>query len=78
MTQYLPGNLLALFTARPAIPFKPPVDRLKKRKNSVPYSPVTSFMTQFEVRFFFSIISYYVNQMIMNMFKLLKSICYKI
>jgi len=48
MTQYLPGNLLALFTARPAIPFKPPVDRLKKRKNSVPYSPVTSFMTQFE------------------------------
>ena len=49
MTQYLPGNLLALFTARPPIPFKPPVDRLKRRKNQVPYSAVTSFMSHFEV-----------------------------
>lgn len=48
MTQYLPANLLALFTARPPIPFKPPVDKLKKRKNQVPYSAVSHFTGHFE------------------------------
>merc|ERR1711962_1449649 len=49
MTQFLPPNLLALFTARPPIPFKPPVDGLKKRKNAQPYSGVTDFLSNFEV-----------------------------
>lgn len=49
MTQYLPANLLALFSARPPIPFKPPPDGLKKRKNSQPYSGVSQFLDFFEV-----------------------------
>merc|ERR1712212_468817 len=49
MTQFLPPNLLALFTARPPIPFKPPVDGLKKRKNAQPYSGISDFLSKFEV-----------------------------
>lgn len=49
MTQFLPANLLALFTARPAIPFKPPPDGLKKKKNAHPYFGVSEFMNGFEV-----------------------------
>jgi len=48
MTQYLPANLLALFTARPPIPFKPPPDGLKKRKNETPYIGLSAFMKDFE------------------------------
>jgi len=48
MTQFLPANLLALFTARPAIPFKPPPDGLKKKKNAHPYLGVSEFMSGFE------------------------------
>jgi len=48
MTQFLPANLLALFTARPAIPFKPPPEGLKKRKNSQPYLGVADYLREFE------------------------------
>jgi len=48
MTQYLPANLLALFTARPPIPFKPPPDGLKKRKNETPIIGLTDFLRNFE------------------------------
>lgn len=48
MTQFLPANLLALFTARPPIPFKPPPEGLKKRKNRQPYLGVSDFMRDFE------------------------------
>ena len=51
MTQFLPPNLFALFTARPAIPFKPPTDRLKKRKNAQGYTGVAEFMSEFEVSY---------------------------
>lgn len=49
MTQYLPPNLLALFSARPPIPFKPPVDRLKRRKNAQPIAGIAEFLSEFEV-----------------------------
>jgi U1 small nuclear ribonucleoprotein of 70kDa MW N terminal. len=52
MTQFLPANLLALFTARPPIPFKPPPDGLKKRKNETPYIGLADFLHNFEVSFF--------------------------
>lgn len=46
MTQYLPPNLLALFSARPPIPYKPPVDQ--KKKNSQNYVGLTDFLSNFE------------------------------
>ena len=49
MTQFLPANLLALFSARPPIPFKPPVEGLKKRKNSHCYVGLGDFVSNFEV-----------------------------
>ncbi|XP_057290104.1 U1 small nuclear ribonucleoprotein 70 kDa-like [Hydractinia symbiolongicarpus] len=48
MTQYLPPNLLALFSARPPILFKPPVDRLKRRKNAQPIAGIAEFLSEFE------------------------------
>ncbi|XP_065647402.1 U1 small nuclear ribonucleoprotein 70 kDa isoform X2 [Hydra vulgaris] len=50
MTQFLPANLLALFSARPPIPFKPPVEGLKKRKNSHCYVGLGDFVSNFEVK----------------------------
>jgi len=50
MTQFLPANLLALFTARPPIPFKPPPEKLKRRKNAQHYVGIADFMSDFEVQ----------------------------
>lgn len=46
MTQFLPPNLLALFQARPPIPYLPPPD-LKKRKLPA-YQGVSSYLSAFE------------------------------
>jgi U1 small nuclear ribonucleoprotein len=46
MTQFLPPNLLALFQARPPIPYLPPPD-LKKRKLPA-YQGVSSCLSAFE------------------------------
>jgi len=46
MTAFLPPNLLALFTARPPIPYLAPVDQGKKPLP--PYSGVSAFVSQFE------------------------------
>ncbi len=46
MTQYLPPNLLALFAARPPIPYLPPPD-LKKKKLPA-YQGVAHLLSEFE------------------------------
>jgi U1 small nuclear ribonucleoprotein len=46
MTQYLPPNLLALFQARPPIPYLPPPDIDKKKLPT--YDGVSAFLSQFE------------------------------
>ena len=49
MTQYLPPNLLALFTAREPIPYFPPLDKLPWEKKPWPYNGVSQFLNPFEV-----------------------------
>ena len=49
MTQFLPPNLLALFTPREAIPFLPPTDKLPHEKKRLPYGGLSDFMNIFEV-----------------------------
>lgn len=49
MTQFLPANLLALFTARDPIPYLPPPDKLPHEKKSKGYAGVGAFLDQFEV-----------------------------
>ncbi|CAF1629071.1 unnamed protein product, partial [Adineta ricciae] len=48
MTQFLPPNLLALFTPREAIPFLPPTDKLPHEKKRLPYGGLSDFMNIFE------------------------------
>jgi U1 small nuclear ribonucleoprotein len=48
MTQYLPPNLLALFTARESIPFLPPAQKLPHEKKTRGYSGVGLYLSNFE------------------------------
>ncbi|KAG8195597.1 hypothetical protein JTE90_017895 [Oedothorax gibbosus] len=48
MTQYLPGNLLALFAPRDPIPYLPPVDKLPYEKQTAGYSGISAFVHLFE------------------------------
>lgn len=49
MTQFLPPNLLALFTARDPIPYLPPADKLTYEKKRDPYTGVAEYLDHFEV-----------------------------
>lgn len=53
MTQFLPANLLALFTARDPIPYLQPPDKLPHEKKSKGYIGVGAFLDQFEVIYTF-------------------------
>ncbi|CAF0938434.1 unnamed protein product [Rotaria sp. Silwood1] len=48
MTQFLPPNLLALFTPRDPIPFLPPNDKLPHEKKRLPYGGLADFINSFE------------------------------
>ncbi|XP_046863065.1 U1 small nuclear ribonucleoprotein 70 kDa-like isoform X1 [Xenia sp. Carnegie-2017] len=48
MTAFLPSNLLALFAARPPIPYLPPLDKLGHQKKPWPYSGIASIVADFE------------------------------
>ncbi|MFH4974601.1 hypothetical protein AB6A40_001310 [Gnathostoma spinigerum] len=48
MTQFLPENLLALFEARPPLPYKPPVDELLIDRKRPPMSGVAQYVHLFE------------------------------
>ena len=48
MTQFLPDNLLKLFTPRPPIPYLPPVDELTIEKKRPKYQGLAQYMSQFE------------------------------
>ena len=50
MTQFLPPNLLALFAPREPIPYLAPLDKLPHEKKPWPYSGVSEFLHEFEVR----------------------------
>lgn len=50
MTQFLPPNLLALFTPRDPIPFLPQLQKLPHEKqHNQPYCGIASFIKHFEV-----------------------------
>lgn len=46
MTQFLPPNLLAMFQARPPIPYAPPLDLHKKKQP--PYLGLAAYLSAFE------------------------------
>ncbi|XP_046863782.1 U1 small nuclear ribonucleoprotein 70 kDa-like [Xenia sp. Carnegie-2017] len=48
MTAFLPSNLLALFAARPPIPYLPPLDKLGHQKKPWSYSGSASIVADFE------------------------------
>ena len=58
MTQFLPPNLLALFTARDPIPYLPPAEKLTYEKKRDPYTGVAEYLDHFEVNRF----DYYSNK----------------
>jgi len=49
MTQFLPPNLLALFSPREPIPYLPPASKLPHEKKNGGYTGVGSFLKYFEV-----------------------------
>lgn len=51
MTQFLPPNLLALFEARPPVPYLPPAEDLLIDKNAkrAPMTGVAAYVGLFEV-----------------------------
>lgn len=48
MTQFLPDNLLALFAARPPLPYLPPVDELSVDKKQPPVTGLSQYIREFE------------------------------
>ena len=55
MTQFLPPNLLVLFTARDMPIYMAPLDKLTHEKKRQPYAGVAEFMQHFEVSSVFNI-----------------------
>jgi hypothetical protein len=55
MTQFLPPNLLILFSAREMPNYLPPVDKLTHEKKRQPYTGIAEYLQHFEVSgsFFF-------------------------
>ena len=49
MTQFLPPNLLALFSAREPIRYLPPTDKLTHEKKRQPYTGIADYLHHFEV-----------------------------